>query len=145
MALIHKETGSTRYLINGMKPLLGKKPATYGEVRHFYDHYEKILAETDVTIGQQYEDRIGRLSTDEAQLDRQLQENIARQTIIVDKNLEELRERIASAGNFFTRFGRRVHFWIAKSRREHHIHSPFVGISSELKSAQARESGSYLE
>jgi hypothetical protein len=121
-----------------MEPLQGKKPATYGEVRHFYDHYEKILAETDVTIGRQYEEMIGRLGTDKARLDRQLQENIARQTIFVDKNLEELRERIAGAGNFFTRFSRKVHYWIAESRREYHIRSPFAGISSELKSVQAR-------
>jgi len=139
MARVHRETGSTRYLINGMKPLRGKKPATYEEVRHFYDHYEKILAETDVTIGRQYEEMIGRVSADEARLDRQLQENIARQTIVVDKNLEELRERIAGAGNFFTRFGRRVHHWIAESRRDDHIHSPFAGISFELKSVQARK------
>lgn len=51
---------------------------------------------------------IGRLSADETRLDRQLQEKIARQTIVVDKNLEELRGRIAAVGNFFTRFGRRI-------------------------------------
>lgn len=139
MARIHGISGSTRYLINGMKPVRGKKTATYGEVRHFFDHYEKILAETDATIGRQFEEMIGRLSTDEARLDRQLQEKIARQTIVVDKNLEELRERIASAGNVFTRFGRRVHLWIAESRRSDHIHSPFAGIASELKSVQARK------
>ena len=139
MARIHREAGSTRYLINGMKPLQGKKPVTYGEVRYFYDHYEKILAETEVTVGQQYEEMISRLSSDEARLNRQLQENIACHTITVDKDLEELRGRIASAGNFFTRFGRRLYYWVAESRREHNIHNPFVGTSSELKSIQTQK------
>nr|WP_321352971.1 nuclease-related domain-containing protein [uncultured Methanoregula sp.] len=139
MARIHREAGCTRDLINGMKPLRGKKPATYGEVRFFYDHYEKILAETDAMIGREYEEMIGRLSNDETRLDLQLQENIARQTIVVDKKLEELRGRIAGAGNFYTRFGRRVHYWVAESRRERDIHNPFAGISSELNFVRIRK------
>ncbi len=52
MATIHGKSGSTQYLLKGMKPINGKYFSTLAEMQHFYTHYEEILAETETTAAE---------------------------------------------------------------------------------------------
>lgn len=139
MAHIHRISGSTQYLINGTRPIQGKKLATLDEIQHFYDHYSEILTETQTTISRQQDKIILGLSDDELRLDRQLQDAIARQTQEVDKNIDDLNLMITLEKRFFTRTGYRLRHWIAVTFRDQHIHAPYAGISRELGSVRDRK------
>ena len=76
------------------------------------------------------------MSNDETRLDLQLQQGIAKRTQEVDLHINELNDKITIAGNLFTRTGRRLHYWIAVSLRNHRIHSPFSGMVRELHNVQ---------
>jgi hypothetical protein len=54
----------------------------------------------------------------------------------VDRTINELNDKIRTAGNFFTRTGCRLHYWIAVSLRNHRIHSPFSEMVRELHNVQ---------
>ena len=139
MAHIHRISGVTQYLINGMQPIRGKKLATLDEIQHFYDHYDEILTETQTTFTLQQDEIIFGLDNDESRMDRQLQDTIARQTIEVDKNIDYLNRMITFEKRFFTRTGYRVQHWIAVALRDHHIHAPCAGISNELHTIRDRK------
>lgn len=139
MAHIHRISGVTQYLINGMQPIRGKKLATLDEIQHFYDHYDEILSDTQTTFTRQLDEIILGLGDDESRLDLQLKDAIARQTIEVDKNIEDLNRIINLEKRFFTRAGYRVRHWIAVALRDHHIHAPCAGISNELHTVCGRK------
>ena len=139
MAHIHRVSGVTQHLINGMRPIRGKKLATLDEIQHFYDNYDEILTETQTTFTRQYDEIILGLGNDESRLDRQYQNAIARQTIEVDKNIDDLNRIINLEKRFFTRTGYRVRYWIAVTLRDHHIHAPCAGISNELHTVCGRK------
>jgi sulfur relay (sulfurtransferase) DsrC/TusE family protein len=136
MAQIHGISGSTQYLLNGTKAINGKRLATLDELHHLHDHYEEILAETETTVARQQDEIILGLSDDESRFDRQLQEGIAKRTQEVDRDIGELNDKVRIAGNFFTRTGCRLHYWIAVSLRNHRIHSPFSEMIRELHNVQ---------
>jgi hypothetical protein len=136
MAHIHGTSGSTKYLLNGIKTINGKRLATLDELQHFYDHYEEILTETEANIARQQNEIILRFTNDESRLDKQLLEGIARRTVEVDKNINELNQKISAAGNFLAKTGYRLQYWVAVSLRNHRIHSPFTNLSIDLKNVR---------
>jgi hypothetical protein len=136
MAKIHRISGSTQYLLNGTKAINGKRLATLGELHHLHDHYEEILAETEITVARKQDEIILCLSNDETRLHRQLQEGIAMRTLEVDRNINELNDKIGTAGNFLTRTVCKLHCWIVVSLRNHRIYSPFAHIEHELHNKQ---------
>ena len=136
MAQIHGTSGSTKYLLNGIETINGKRLVTLDELQHFYDHYEEILADTEATVARQQNEIILRFTNDESRLDKQLQEGIARQTVEVDKNIDELNQKITSAGNFFAKTIYRLQYWVAVSLRNDRIHSPFTNLSIDLKNVR---------
>lgn len=131
-ARLHGISGSTKYLLNGTKPIVGKKLTTLDELHHLHDHYEEIIVETQATLGRHYDDVIVRLTNDESQLHLQLQEAIARQTEIVDREIGECNSRLQNADGFFAKTSCRLHYWVAVALRSHHIHSPLKGDVKEL-------------
>lgn len=139
MAHIHRISGSTQHLINGTRPIQGKKLASLDEVQHFYDHYDEILADTQTTIARQMDEIILGLGNDESRLDQQLHDAIARQTIEVDRNIDELNRMITLKKYFFSRFGYRLRHWIAVTLRDRHIHDPCAGITNELRTVRDRK------
>ena len=139
MVHIHRISNSTQYLINGMQSIQGKKLATLGEIQHFYDHYDEILAETQSIIARQHDEIILGLGERESQLDRQLQSTIARQTIEVDNNIDDLNRMITLEKRFFTRTGYRVRHWIAVAFRDYQIHASCAEISNELHAIRDRK------
>jgi hypothetical protein len=54
----------------------------------------------------------------------------------VDRDINELTDKIGTAGNFFTRTVCRLHCWIAVSMRAHRIHSPFSEMARNLQNVQ---------
>lgn len=132
MARIHGISGSTKYLLKGTRPIQGKNLTTIDELHHLHDHCNEIIAETQATLGRQYDEIIIRLTNDEARLRQQLDEAIARQTAIVDQEIDERNSRLRNAEGFFTRTRCRLNYWVAVALRNHHIHSPLKGNVREL-------------
>jgi hypothetical protein len=135
-AHIHGISGSTKYLLRGTRPIKGKKLSTLDELHHLHNHYEEILAEIETTVARKQDEIILGLSNDEIRLDRQLQEGIAKRTQEVDRDINELNDKIGAAGNFFTRTVCKLHCWIAVSLRDHRINKPFANIVHELHNKQ---------
>ncbi|MGA2121505.1 MAG: nuclease-related domain-containing protein [Methanoregula sp.] len=125
MARIHRISGSTKYLLNGIKPINGKKPATLEELHHLHSHHEEILVETRIIITRQQDEKILELSNSESQLEQELQIGIVQRTQEVDRGINELNDKVNTAGNFVTKTVCRIHCWIAVSFRNHNIHHPF--------------------
>lgn len=139
MAIIHGISGSTQYLINGTRPINGKKVVTLDEIHHLYDHYEDVLTETERTISRQQDEIILGLTNDESKLNRQLQEAISKRTAEVDQNITELNEKSNTAGNVISKIGLRMQYWIAITLRNRQIQRPFSDISGELSDVQGRK------
>ena len=136
MARIHRISGSTQYLLNGIKPINGKKPATLEELHHLHSHHEEILTDTRIIITRQQDEKILILSNSESQLERELQDGIAKRTEEVDLGIKDLNKKVNTADNFVIRTICKVHCWIAVSFRNHSIHRPFSGKVRELHNIQ---------
>jgi len=132
MARIHGISGSTKYLLNGTRPVNGKPFGTLDEMQHFYDHYDEILAGTRNSVAQREDETIAGLGRDETRLNAELKEGIARQTLLVDKEIGELDHMRSAADGFFSRIGFSAKYWFAVALRDHHINSPYTGISHQL-------------
>ncbi|OPY38330.1 MAG: Nuclease-related domain protein [Methanoregula sp. PtaU1.Bin051] len=136
MAHIHGKSGSTKYLLNGIRPINGKKLASLEEIQHLYSHYEEILAETESIVARQHEGKILALGNEESRLAKELQDRIAWRTIEVDTEIDNLNQKITTADGFFAKTGCRVRYWVAVALRNHHIHGQFRNISIDLKNVQ---------
>ena len=139
MAKIHGISGSTKYLLNGTRSIHGKKLATLEDITHFHSNYEAILTETEITVQKQQDEMILGLGNDEVRLDSQLRESIARRTVVVDGNINEINTKIQTTENVFIFLGYKIQYWIAISLRSHRIHSPFSHVSRELHNVQSRK------
>lgn len=132
MARIHGTSGSTKYLLNGTRPVNGKQFGTLDEMQHFYDHYDEILAKTRTSVTRREDKTIADLGHEEARLDAEFKEGIARQTQLIDKEIGELNRMRYAADGVFSRIGFSAKYWIAVTLRNHHIESPYLGISRQL-------------
>jgi hypothetical protein len=139
MAKIHGISGSTHYLLKGIKAIHGKKLVTLDDITHFHNNYEAILAETEITVQRQQDEIIFILGKDEVRLSNQLQDSIDRQTEEVDRNLDEINTKIKSTENVFRVLGYKVQYWFAVKLRSHRIHSPFSHITRELHTVKTRK------
>src|SRR5208337_614733 len=139
MAHINRSSGATQYLINGMRPVRGNKLATLDEIKYFYDHYDEFLTKTETTFTHKQDAIIVGLTNDESRLERQLRDTTSRQTIEVDKKIDDLYRMITLEKSFFPRIGNRLQYWIAVALRNHHINAPGIGISRELQTVRNRK------
>jgi len=138
-ARIHRISGSTKYLINGTRPLQGKKFETLDEIRHFYDHHEEVLAATTDSIAGQQDVIIRGLENDEVRLDLQLTEAIARTTVEVDAAIHELDLNSKQDPGILIRAGYRVWYWIEVALRDYHINNRNSGLACDLRSVRNRK------
>jgi len=132
MSHIHNLSGSTKYLLKGTKPVNGKRFETLDEMQHFYDHYDEILAGTKTAVAKREDEKIAGCTRDEIRLDAKLKAGIARQTLAVDNEIATLKIQRAAAPGFFSRAGFSVKYWFAVALRDHHIHSPYAGLTVRL-------------
>ncbi|MCK8519272.1 nuclease-related domain-containing protein [Methanoculleus sp. 7T] len=136
MVIIHGVSGSTKYLLNGLKSVGGGSLGTFEDIHHFYNNYTGILAETEAAVNAQLDERIAGLGDAEVQFDAQIREGIARRTAEIDAEIAELKTKIANATNILTRWGYTVKCWIAVSLRSRSISRPSSGLKSELRGVQ---------
>jgi len=139
MAKIHGISGSTRYLLNGTRPIGGRKLTTLDEIAYFQKNYEMILAERAATIGSQQDDLIASLSKNEVSLDQKIKGDIAKRTTEVYTHILDINTKIESTGSFFPRSAYIVQFWMANFLSSPRIHFPSYGTKLELKIVQYRK------
>ena len=136
MAHIHGSSNCTKYLMNGIKPIKGKKPATLEELHHLYNNYQDVLNETAFTITKERDDLILKLSNSESRLDRQIKDDIAKRTEDADARIQDLHTRIEASESFIRTTGMLVQYLIADLLRSHRIHSPSAAAVRELHTIQ---------
>jgi len=139
MAKIHGISGSTRYLLNGTKPISGKRLTTFEEVMHFHKNYERILAETELTVSKQEDEIIISLGEEEEKLENCLMEGLSYRTIEVDAHISEIQINAETADGFFLKFKYRIQYWIESSLRDHRINSPFKQIRQNLHNTKSQK------
>jgi hypothetical protein len=139
MAKIHGISGCTQYLFNGIYAINGKQPTNLEDIDHFYKNYDEILAETELTITNQLDEKILRLSNDEIRLNSQIQEGIAQRTVEVDSDIHAITTKIETATNIFTKWGNKLRYWIAVSSRSRNINRPFTGPIKELQRVKGKK------
>ena len=138
-ARIHGISGSTQYLLRGMKNINGKKFETFEEINHFYSNYEKILADAEISARKQQEERLAELINEEHRLDKLLSENIARRTFEVDRHINDLYYKILNPGNIFRKLNYQMQYWIQVYFRSYRINNPLSGLSKELKKVRTQK------
>jgi hypothetical protein len=139
MVIIRGISGSTQYLLNGLKPVDGRSLGTFGDINHFYNNYTEILDETRAAVKNRLDERIAGLNDAEVQLDARIQEGIARRTVAVDGEIAEVRIKIENATNFVTRCAYKVKFWIMVSLQPWNISRPFKKQNVELRWVQTEK------
>jgi hypothetical protein len=139
MVIIHGISGSTQYLLNGLKPVDGRSLGNFGDIHHFYNNYTEILGETQAAVNNQLEERIAGLNDTEVQLDTRIREGTARRTAEVDGEIAEVRTKIDNATNIVTRCAYKVKCWIAVSLRSRSISRPFSRQNLELRRVQTEK------
>ena len=113
MAKIHGISGSTRYLLNGTRPINGKKLSTLDEITDFHENFNVILTEKEAEVSVEQDALINSLGEKEILLGQQIQEEIARRTTEVYTNILNINTKIKSTGSFFTRSAYVIQFWMA--------------------------------
>lgn len=138
-ARIHGTSGSTKVLLNGMKPINGKKLTTIKEIYHFQKNYENILAETKIAARNQQEQRLAELMSAEEKLGNQLEAGIARRTIEVDQHISMINDKIQNSDNLFKKMIFQIQYWLEVNSRTSKIHKPFSGLSNEVRLVKNRK------
>ncbi len=136
MVILHGISGSTRYLMGGVKTVGGKRPESFEDIRHFYDNYAEILADIETTTGTRLDEKIADLIDSETRLDSQLQEDTARRTAEVDEEIDELRMKRDRSANVFVRWGSALRYWVAVSLRSRRISRTSQGLKTKLHGVQ---------
>jgi tetratricopeptide (TPR) repeat protein len=138
-ANIYGISGSTQYLLNGIHPINGKKLTNLEEIIQFYNNYENILEETEITVRRQQDEKISDLSIEEARLDAQIKKDIAQRTREVEGNINNLRNKIKNTRKFFPKLKYQLQFLIENNLRSHRIKSPSSGELRELEQIRTRK------
>jgi len=139
MAHIHGKSNCTKFLLNGVRPINGKKPATLAELHHLYDNYKAILNETALRVTQKQDDLILSLSNDESRLDRQIADDIAKRTIEVESHIQDLHDKIEAGDSMIRTTGYLLRYAFACLLSSHRIHSPSAGAVRELSNIRYRK------
>jgi len=132
MAHIHGISGSTRFLLNGTKPIHGKKLETLEDINRFQEDYQKLLADA-ATVEEKRQDEIIRALEDrEAELNREMADGIEQRTKQVYTRILEINDRIEASESFFTILGLLIRFWGANLVSSWRIHLPSTGVKWKL-------------
>ncbi|MFA4825767.1 MAG: nuclease-related domain-containing protein [Methanoregula sp.] len=133
MAKIHGISGSTRYVLKGIKPINGKQLATFEEINHFYTNYDTVLAGINEHAGKRQDKLVADLHAKELQLDQQIKDGIAQKTIEVNQRILEINKKIDASQNFFLRTIHIAQFWGASYLSSYRINRPFYEDLSKLE------------
>jgi tetratricopeptide (TPR) repeat protein len=139
-AHVYGISGSTHHLLKGMQPINGKKITNLEEIIQFYNNYEKILQETEITVRKQQDEEILNTSNQETMLDAELKEGLARKTREVYKTISELETKIQGSRNIFAKLKYQFQYWKENRMRTNRINSQFSGDFKELNNVRIRRS-----
>ena len=93
---------------------------------------DEILADTKTSVARREDETIAGLGRDEARLDAELTEGIARQTLRCRQKNWRARPHAVCCGRLLFPARVYVKYWFAVALRNHHIKSPYAGISYQL-------------
>jgi hypothetical protein len=114
MAKIQGISGSTKIILDGIKPINGKKPATLAEVTFFYDNYFAIYDERKGAAAKQQDQLIASLTEGETRLDHNILEDIAKRKNDRDAHITDLHLNIKNCNSFFRKAGYSIQYLFAK-------------------------------
>jgi hypothetical protein len=138
-AKIHGTSGSTKYLVNGLKRIHGKQLNNLAEIEHFEANFDQILTETRTTIQRQQDEMILGLSRDEAALASRYHDGIVIRTKEIDEHLFTLQNQAKSSESRFRRLGYHIQYRIASSLRSYRIKSPLKPVLRDLNKVKKRK------
>jgi hypothetical protein len=124
MARIHGISGSTRLLLNGTRPIHGKKLSTLEDITRFLDNYPEILAEAGIVEEKRQDEIIQAMKDHETELNRQLEDENNNRTRATCMHLSEINNRIEASESFFVILGLLIWFWGVKNVSSSRIHLP---------------------
>lgn len=133
MAKIHGISGSTRYLLNGTRPVHGKRLETLEEITRFLNNYPDILAAAEMVETKRQDGVILALENLETELDQQLKDDINKRTREVYTHILEINDRIESNDSFFIILVYLIQFWGANRVSSQRIHLPSIGAKWNIR------------
>jgi hypothetical protein len=133
MARIHGISGSTRYLLNGTRPIHGKRLASLTDITQFLDNYQEILAEAELVEAKRQDEIILALENRETELNQQLEADIKKRTEDVLTRIIEIHDKIEASESFFTILVYLIQFWGANWISSYRIHLPFIGAKWNIR------------
>jgi|WetSurMetagenome_2_1015567.scaffolds.fasta_scaffold24985_5 hypothetical protein len=132
MARIHGISGSTRYLMNGTRPINGKRLSTLEEIDHFYSNFDQILTEIEVQAALRQDQLLAETKKTESRLDREIKDGILQRTIEVNRDILAINDEIEASPNIFRRSWYVVQFWGACALSSYRIQQPFLEKRNQL-------------
>jgi hypothetical protein len=132
MARIHGISGSTRLLLNGTKPIHGKRLSTLEDILRFQNTYMEILAGAGVAEEKRQAEIIHAMEDRTAELDRQIQDEIKKRTQEVYTHILAINDRIDASESFFVILVLLLWFWGANYVSSPRIHLPVTGLKWKL-------------
>jgi hypothetical protein len=132
MARIHGISGSTRFLLNGTRPVHGKKLATLEDISQFLEDYQNLLSEAAIVEEKRQGEIIRALEDQETAQKEQMADDIETRTREVYTRILEINNRIEASESFFVILGLLVRFWGANLVSSWRIHLPSAGMKWRL-------------
>ena len=132
MARIHGISGSTRYLLNGIRQIHGKRLESLTDITEFLDNYQEILAESEQVEAKRQDEIILALENRETELNQQLEADIKKRTEEVLTRIIKIHEKIEASESFFAILVYLIWFWGANWVSSYRIHLPFIGAKRNI-------------
>jgi len=139
MARIHGISGSTRYLLNGTRPIHGTRLATLNDITEFLDNYQEILAEAEKVEAKRQDEIILALENRETELHQQLEEDTDKRKREVLTRIIKIHDRIEASESFFAILVYLIWFWGANWVSSYRIHLPFIGAKWNIRRHKKRK------
>jgi len=128
MAHIHGISGSTRFLLDGTKPLHGRKMTTLAEITQFMENYPELLAGAASVEEKRQDEIIHTLEAREAELNREIAAGIEQRTKDVYTRILAINDQIEASESFFVILWLLIRFWGANRISSLRIHLPSTGV-----------------
>jgi hypothetical protein len=132
MARIHGISGSTRLLLNGTRPIHGRRLSTLEDITRFLDNYQEILAEAEIVEEKRQDEIIQAMEDYETELNRQREDAINNRTRATLLRLSEINNRIEASESFFVILGLLIWFWGVKNISSSLTHLPPARVTWNL-------------
>jgi hypothetical protein len=138
MAKIQGISNCTRFLIEGMQPVNGKKFATFEDIISFKDNYSTILSDTKKIVTKQQDELIESLTLREIRLNDQIHADIARREEAVKSHIKDLHNKVEECEPLLWKISLFLDYFVAKLKSYRGIY-PSTEAVQELRDIQKRK------